>query len=89
MFRATVPDLAERRLLLLPQPFPGSRVGGESMIVVPVLLHTGVLLRLQFHFLFTQQLAAFPDHPTLMSASYNLYHACDMALWPAIVTMSA
>lgn len=68
--------------------FPGRWVGGVSMVVAPLLLLTGVLLRIQFPFFFPQQLAAFRDHPTLISASYNLFLAGNIALWPAILMLA-
>jgi hypothetical protein len=67
--------------------FPGRWVGGVSMVLAPLLLLTGVLLRIQFHFFFPQQLAAFKEHPLLITASYNLFLAGTISLWPAIVTL--
>jgi hypothetical protein len=68
--------------------FPGRWIGGASMILAPVLLLAGVLLRIQFHFFFPQQLAAFQERPTLMSTSYNLFLAGNIVLWPAILTLT-
>jgi hypothetical protein len=42
--------------------FPGRWVGGTTMILGPILLFVGVVLRIQFHFFFPQQLAAFKEH---------------------------
>jgi hypothetical protein len=58
------------------------------MIVAPILLLAGVLLRIQFRFFFPQQLEAYQEHPTLISASYNLFLAGNIALWPAIVVLA-
>jgi hypothetical protein len=58
------------------------------MVVAPVLLLAGVLLRIRFHFFFPQQLAAFQDHAVLMTASYNLFWAGIIFLWPAILTLA-
>jgi hypothetical protein len=68
--------------------FPGRCVGGVSLILGPILLLTGVLLRIQFHFFFPQQLAAFHSHPTLITASYSCFLAGNILLWPAIVTLA-
>src|SRR5262249_44906794 len=55
--------------------FPGRWVSGVSMVLAPLLLLTGIVLRLQFHFFFPQQLTAFNEHPALITASYNLFLA--------------
>jgi hypothetical protein len=68
--------------------FPGRWVGGTSLILGPLLLLSGVLLRVQFHFFFPQQLAAFEAHPTLMSVAYNFFLAGNIVLWPGIVTLA-
>jgi hypothetical protein len=66
----------------------GRYLGGTAMILGPVLLLAGVLLRIQFHFFFPQQLAAFQRHPTLIAASYSCFLAGNIVLWPAIVTLA-
>ncbi|HEX6925544.1 MAG TPA: hypothetical protein VF167_08940 [Longimicrobiaceae bacterium] len=58
------------------------------MIVGPLLLLTGILLRLRFHFFFPQQLAAVQEHPTLMFASYSMFLAGIILLWPAVATLA-
>ncbi|HET7102966.1 MAG TPA: hypothetical protein VFI20_02665 [Terracidiphilus sp.] len=58
------------------------------MVLAPVLLLIGVLLRLQFHFFFPQQLAAFAQHPSQMTAAYNFYLAGIIILWPAVATLA-
>ena len=68
--------------------FPGRWVGGTAMIFGSLFLLAGVLLRLQFHFFFPQQLAAFQEHPTLITASYSFFLAGNIVLWPAIVTLA-
>ena len=68
--------------------FPGRWIGGMSMIVAPIVLLTGVLLRIQFYFFFPQQLSAFKDHPILMEASYNFFVAGNILMWPAIITLA-
>lgn len=68
--------------------FPGRYVGGMSAILAPIIILIGVLLRIQFHFFFPEQLAAFNDHPTLMTTAYNCFVAGNILLWPAIITLS-
>ncbi|HYH56399.1 MAG TPA: hypothetical protein VD772_07295 [Anseongella sp.] len=68
--------------------FPGRWIGGISLILAPLVLLTGVLLRMPFHFFFPQQLSAFKDHPGLMTASYNFFVAGNILLWPAVVTLA-
>ena len=59
------------------------------MVVGPLLLLTGVLLRIQFHFFFPQQRAAAQAHPTQMLAAYSAFLAGNVVMWPAIVTLAA
>lgn len=68
--------------------FPGRWIGGTSMILAPIVLFTGVLLRMRFHFFFPQQLAAYGDHPTLMVTSYNFFVIGNILMWPAIITLA-
>lgn len=67
--------------------FPGRWAGGGALILGPLLLLAGVALRLPFHFFFPQQLEAFRDHPALMTASYSLFAAGNLLLWPAVLTL--
>jgi hypothetical protein len=68
--------------------FPGRWVGGTAMILGPIFLFVGALLRIQFHYFFPQQLAAFAEHPTQIAASYSAFLAGNILLWPAIVTLA-
>lgn len=68
--------------------FPGRWVGGTTMILAPILLLTGELLRVQFNFFFPQQLKAFELHPTLLTTSYSFFLAGNILLWPAIATVA-
>ncbi|MFI6644271.1 hypothetical protein [Streptomyces sp. NPDC050504] len=70
-------------------PFPGRWVGGVSLVAGPLLLGTGVLLRLPFHFFFPEQLAARVEHPGLMAASYGTFAVGTVLLWPALVTLAS
>ena len=67
--------------------FPGRWIGGFSLILAPLLLLAGVLLRLNFHFFFPQQLEAYEAHPHLMTWSYQLFLTGNILLWPGILTL--
>jgi len=67
--------------------FPGRWLGAASSILAPPLLLTGILLRIQFHFFFPQQLAAYRDHPQLMTVAYNCFLAGNIFLWPAVLSL--
>ncbi|MFG2018409.1 hypothetical protein [Actinomadura geliboluensis] len=69
--------------------FPGRWLAGTSLLLGPVLLLAGVVLRARFHFFFPDQLAAYEQHPTLMTASYSCFAAGTVALWPAISALAA
>jgi len=58
------------------------------MILGPILLFVGVILRIQYHFFFPQQLTAFEAHPTLLTASYITFLAGNILMWPAIITLA-
>ena len=68
--------------------FPGPWIGGIALILGPLLLLSGAVLRIQFHFFFPQQLAAFQTHPLLIGTSYALFAAGNVMLWPAVITLA-
>ncbi|MEV5573416.1 hypothetical protein AB0L06_25520 [Spirillospora sp. NPDC052269] len=68
--------------------FPGRWLGGASLVLGPVLLLLGVLLRIRFPFFFPDQLAAYDEHPALMTASYSFFAAGTVALWPAVSALA-
>lgn len=68
--------------------FPGPWIGGISLIIAPLILLTGILLRIEFHFFFPQQLQAFQNHPALIVSSYSCFVAGNILLWPAIISLS-
>lgn len=67
--------------------FPGRWLGGAGLIFGPLFLLAGILLRIQFHFFFPQQLSAFQQHPVLMTTSYSCFLVGNILLWPAILTL--
>ncbi|WP_207508234.1 hypothetical protein [Telluribacter humicola] len=69
--------------------FPGPWIGGVSLILGPLLILTGALLRIQFHFFFPQQLAAFENHPALITAAYSLYSLGNVILCFGILFLVA
>ncbi|MEU6553252.1 hypothetical protein ABZ915_23660 [Streptomyces sp. NPDC046915] len=68
--------------------FPGRWVGGASLVVGPLLVLAGVLLRVRFDFFFPAQLRAYEHHPDLMTASYSLFSAGWVLLWPGIALLA-
>lgn len=68
--------------------FSSRWVGGVSLILGPLLLLAGVLLRVRFYFFYPEQLAAFAEHPSLMTASYSLFAAGNLVLLPAVLTLA-
>ena len=68
--------------------FPGRWVGGVTLIVAPLLLLVGVLLRIRFHFFFPDQLAAFDQHPSLIRAAYSAFALGTVLLFPAVLTLA-
>ncbi|MFI9451536.1 hypothetical protein [Amycolatopsis sp. NPDC052450] len=68
--------------------FPGRRVAAVSMVLGPVLLLTGTLLRSPFDFFFPDQLRAMSEHPALMTAAYTCFLAGNVVLFPAIIALA-
>lgn len=58
------------------------------MVLGPLLLLTGVLLRVEFHFFFPQQLIAYERRPMLMTAAYACFAAGNVAMWPAVAALA-
>ncbi|MEW2352358.1 hypothetical protein [Spirillospora sp. NPDC029432] len=75
------------------------RLGGVAMLVSPLLLLVGESLRIQARHLvpdgpstrfdYPGQLAAYQDHPGLMTASYIVLALGWFALWPAFLSLAA
>ncbi|WP_262697935.1 MULTISPECIES: hypothetical protein [Streptomyces] len=80
----TSPSIAAPRTL-----FPGRWVGAASLVVGPLLVLAGVLLRMRFGFFFPAQLSAYERHPHLMTASYSLVAAGWVLLWPGVALLAA
>ena len=68
--------------------FSGPWVGGIALILAPLLLLTGVLLRIRYNFFFPDQLQAYKENPGLMFSAYSFFLAGNMLLWPAVITLA-
>ncbi|WP_426446555.1 hypothetical protein ACP26L_22525 [Paenibacillus sp. S-38] len=68
--------------------FPGRWIGGLSLILGPLLLLTAALLRIQFHYFYDAQLAAYAGHPALITAAYSCFVLGCLFLWPGIITLA-
>ncbi|HCT79092.1 MAG TPA: hypothetical protein DGG94_20405 [Micromonosporaceae bacterium] len=58
------------------------------LIIAPLLILAGVLLRLPFDFFFPAQLAAYRDHPALLTTCYSLFLLGNVLMWPAVAALS-
>ena len=67
--------------------FPGRWMGGLSLIIGPLLLLAAALLRVQFHYFYDAQLAAYAEHPVLITAAYSCFVLGCLFLWPGIITL--
>jgi hypothetical protein len=68
--------------------FPGRWVEGVGLVLGPVLMLTGVLLRAGSDGFFPEQLSAYARVPGLMTASYSAFVAGNVLLWPAVVAVA-
>lgn len=68
--------------------FPGRWIGAGAMILGPVLLLVGTLLRWPFHYFFPQQLAAVAEQPALMTAAHTSVIAGTVLLAPAVIALA-
>ncbi|MBN9746249.1 hypothetical protein DMP23_35080 [Amycolatopsis sp. A1MSW2902] len=67
--------------------FPGPRLGGAALVLGPVLVLAGVLLRLPYPFFFPHQLAASVQHPAQMTAAATCFVAGQVVLLFAVSTV--
>lgn len=68
--------------------FPGRWLGGTALILGPLLLLAGILVRIRFHFFFPEQLAAFEAHPRLIITAYSLFTAGSVVMAPAVAALA-
>lgn len=64
--------------------FPGRWVEGAGLLLGPLLMLAGVLLRVEADGFFPAQLAAFATSPGRISLSYSAFVAGNVLLWPAV-----
>jgi hypothetical protein len=69
--------------------FPGPWLAGASLLLGPVLLCTGTVLRLGVPFFFPHQLAAYERQPTLIMVAYGTFLAGVTTLWPGVMALAA
>ncbi|MFI7703062.1 hypothetical protein [Nonomuraea sp. NPDC049480] len=67
---------------------PGRWVEGAGLVLGPLLLLAGVLVRAGEDDFFHGQLAAYAAAPDKMVLSYSLYAAGAVLLWPAVVALA-
>ncbi|GAA3694557.1 hypothetical protein GCM10022224_070100 [Nonomuraea antimicrobica] len=67
---------------------PGRWVEGAGLVLGPVLLAAGVLLRIGEDDFFPGQLAAYAADPGRMALSYGLFAAGVVLLWPAVTALA-
>ncbi|GGV01680.1 hypothetical protein GCM10010182_19050 [Actinomadura cremea] len=75
------------------------RLGGAAMLISPLLLLVGESIRIRVRLLVPEgpstgfdypgQLAAYQNHPALMTASYVVFALGWFALWPAFLSLAA
>jgi hypothetical protein len=68
--------------------FPGRWVAAGTMVLGPVLLLVGTLLRWPFHYFFPQQLAAVAERPGVMTAAHTAVVAGTVLLAPAVIALA-
>ncbi|MFE2757101.1 hypothetical protein ACFXGA_34410 [Actinosynnema sp. NPDC059335] len=68
--------------------FPGRWIGAGTLILGPLLLLAGTLLRRPFDFSFPRQLAAVASDPALMTAAHTAVTAGNVLLAFAVITLA-
>jgi hypothetical protein len=67
--------------------FPGPWVGAITLILGPLVLLAGMLLRLPYDFFFPAQLAAAASDPQRIAMAYTGVAAGTLLLWPAMLAL--
>ncbi|WP_433272047.1 hypothetical protein ACQPZF_15095 [Actinosynnema sp. CS-041913] len=67
--------------------FPGRWIGGVALVLGPLLLLTGTLLRSPFDFFYPDQLDAMARHPGLLTAAYATFLAGHLVLAFAVLAV--
>lgn len=71
-----------------PGPFPGRRATGGSLVLAPLLLLTGELLKAPYHFFFPDQIAAYSSAPAQIAWGYGVWFVGLVFLVPAFVGLA-
>jgi hypothetical protein len=71
-----------------PAPFPGPWLAGASLVLAPLLILVGTVLRLDVPFFFPHQLAAYQSDPGRMTVAYGAFLAGTIGLWPGVVAVA-
>jgi hypothetical protein len=70
------------------ESFPGKWIEGAGLVLGPVLVMAGVLLKLGHDAFFPDQLAAFAGSPAQMTAAYSCFAAGIVLLAPAVLAVA-
>ena len=68
--------------------FPNGWVAGVALVLGPLLVLAGTVLRSPYHFFFPDQLRAVADRPGLMTAAYTVFLAGHVVLWPGVAEVA-
>ena len=68
--------------------WPGSRLGAGALVVAPLLLLAGEVVRSGHYFFFPAQLSAMVDQPAVILTSYSLYTAGLVLMIPAFLALA-
>ena len=69
--------------------WPGSRLGAAALVLAPLLLLAGEIVRSGHHYFFPAQLAAMAEVPRTVLTSYALYTAGLVLMIPAFLALAA
>ena len=86
-----LPRSGEALMVRAPGPvraWPGSRFGGASLVLAPLLLLGGEVVRSGHYFYFPDQLSAMATDPGVTLTSYSLYTAGLVLMIPAFVVLA-
>lgn len=68
--------------------FPGPLLGGLALILAPLLMLAGELVRIKYYFYYPMQLRAAAAYPQLMATSYGLFALGLLLQWPAFLALT-
>ncbi|MEV0085676.1 hypothetical protein [Saccharopolyspora sp. NPDC050642] len=68
--------------------FPGAWPGGLALVLGPLFMLVGALLRAGHNFFFPDQLAAYAAEPALIAVAYSAFLIGNVVLWPGVVLLA-